>query len=121
MNKKIKIILVLAAVLLILASLATAYFLRPKNPVETEEEAIDIAKEYVVKKYGHPFSDYYINVYFFEKDDLERTKEQNCWEVSYGKNDWDNYDGGPIVLGGGGPSVIIRKSDGKVVRCELQK
>ena len=83
------------------------------KPVENEEKAIEIAKEYVLKKYNNSFDDYEISAYL----------NDGAWVVSYGIA--PVYDENGEILeataGGGGPTVKIRKSNGKVISCLLQK
>lgn len=73
-----------------------------KNPIESEQEAILLAKEYVLNKYKHSFDDY----------EIEIDSDNAIWIVSYG------IDGSE---GGGGPEVHNNKSNGKIIYCELQQ
>jgi len=104
MKKIYIIIMVIGIVLLIIIS----YLLLNHSSVETREQAIQIAKEYVNKMYDNDFNEYIINVEF----------ENDIWIVYYSKNIESEENS---IIGGGGPSLEIRKSDGKVLSCLLQK
>lgn len=76
-------------------------------PVETEAQAIAIAKDYVYKKFEEDFSDYKISC----------SLKNDIWSVSYSPI----VPEGTIILGGGGPLVKIDKTSGRVTYCLLQK
>ncbi len=76
--------------------------------VETNNEAISIAKDYVYNKYGEEFTDYEISTYL----------EDGTWTVSYSLiNNNNEID----ILGGGGLELKINQTTGKVSSCLLQK
>lgn len=77
------------------------------SPVITSEQAITISKQYVYKKYHIYFDEYTVNV----------TSDDNSWNVYYTRVDSNGY----AYEGGGGPELHIKKSNGKVIRCLLQK
>jgi len=91
---------------LVLVSVSCVFVLT-RNNVKTEEQAKTIARNYVNEKYGEEFSDYNISV----------TNEKDFWTVSYSPKKVKNE----IILGGGGPAVIIEKFNGKVISCDLKK
>ena len=76
-------------------------FLAKGKPVENNEQAIEIAKAYVLKKYGKEFHDYRIIVKL----------ENDVWIVAYIREGF---------LGGGGPEVWIKQINGRVIKCFLQ-
>ena len=82
------------------------------EPVETEAQAIVIAKAYVSQKYHQSFPGYKIRVEL----------ENDIWVVVYSLppiyDENGEISGG--YLGGGGPAVEIEKSNGKVISCVLQ-
>jgi len=92
---------------LILIVVVVCFFVFKDQPINSSDEAIKIAQKYVNKKYGCHFSEYNINA----------TLDDNIWVVSYYKRSSNSE----IVLGGGGPKVHIRQTDGKVISCLLQK
>lgn len=77
------------------------------KPVETGEQAVSIAKEFVFNKYKQNF----------DKFEIKSEIEGNTWIVYYMQTD---IDGNPCE-GGGGPELHIKKSNGKVISCLLQK
>ena len=81
------------------------YFFTGK-PVETEEQALEIAKAHVLRKYKNSFDEYNITV--FTRDDL--------WIVCY----FILNEDGTSPEGGEGPAVYIKKSNGRVIRSYLQ-
>ena len=95
-------------VLISLTSLGYFSFLN-QNPVSTEEQAILIAEKYVSKKYNNNFNKYAIMAEL----------EDDTWIVTYYKN--IKLNEGEGLMGGGGPELHIKKSNGKVIRCLLQK
>lgn len=70
--------------------------------INNKQEAIEIAKSYVFNEYQQHFEDYEIIVEL----------EDDIWIVAYVK---------PLMLGGGGPVVNIKKINGEVIGCALQK
>ena len=91
--------------LIIVAAFAFSICISPKKGilVETEEQAIIIAKEYVLKKYEKTFEDEY---------EIYARLDGKNWYVWYLKGEEKNSSGGP--------SLCIRKYDGKVTKCYLQ-
>ena len=75
--------------------------------VKSEQEAIEIAKLHVWKKYSYTFPDHVIKV----------QSEGDAWLVLY-IPDMSNHQ---QLKGGGGPAVYIRKATGEVFRCYLQQ
>ena len=86
-----------------------------KGPVESKQEAIEIAKRYVKEKYKRSFEDYQIKVVI--ESELDADGSDDVWVVSYSYIDKFGY----AVEGGGGPEVHIRKTDGKIIYCMLQQ
>ena len=72
--------------------------------VDSSNEAIVIAQEYINKKYGQEFPEYVINT--MVKDDI--------WIVWYSPPKDRSF-------GGGGPEIHIDGSNGRVISCTLQK
>ena len=77
-------------------------------PVDSEEKALCIAEEFIIKKYNNSFSTYYPRA----------SLNGNIWCVSYGKYPPDSST---IVLGGGGPCIYIDSTTGAIIRSYLQK
>ena len=100
-------------IIIVCVTVACMIFWFKGKPVENKEQAIEIAKAYVLEKYHKSFDDYNISV----------EPEGELWIVSYGIP--PVYDeSGEIVAapeGGGGPALKIEKSSGKVISCLLQK
>ena len=111
MEKKHFIIIIVSIIVLSITVFCIIFFTRG-TPVESEAKAKEIARNHVLKKYSDSFDDYEISV----NDDGE------LWIVSYDIP--PVYDeNGEIVeatLGGGGPEVKIKKSNGKITYCMLQ-
>jgi len=108
-----KPILKISIIFFVIMIIITGIFLVLKyrnNPVETKEEAIKIAKEYVLEKYDNSFPEYVI----------ECNQEKNNWVVFYTRPPKKENDK-LIVMFGGGPELKIDKETGKVVYCKLQK
>jgi len=102
MAKK-KVVLFAISIICIVAIFVLMNFLFfAKQPVESKEEAIVIAKEYVQKKYNHNFNEY----------EIRAEQENDIWVISYGL--------GFGIVGGGGPEVHIKKSSGRIIYCSLQ-
>ena len=82
------------------------------EPVETEEQAIEIAKAHMLKRYKNNFEGYEIKVKL----------EGEIWTVYWGLPSKYDDEGNllSVTVGGGGPSVKINKSNGRVVYCMLQ-
>ena len=79
-------------------------------PVKTEEQALKIAKAHILKKYKKDFMTSEFNDgYKYEIDIYLGIK---TWVVSYYRDGW---------LGGGGPCVMIKQSNGRVIQSYLQK
>ena len=87
-----------------------------ETPAENEEQAIKIAKEYVLKEYGKSFDDYQIEVR--TESELDAGGRDDVWIVWYSYIDENGESG---YAGGGGPAVYIEKATGKVITCFLQK
>ena len=94
---KKKYVLVLAAALLIIVC---CIFFFAGKPVETEEQAINIAKSYVLKKYKNDFPEY----------EVSAELENGVWFVLYYIPGWAD---------GGGPDVYILRANGRVLLCRL--
>ena len=103
---------ILIFILLAIGIVIYVYYFHGKT-VESKEQATQIAKEYVYDKYKNSFDNYEISVEL--NDDI--------WIVSYGisaiYNEYGEISG--ATLGGGGPEVHIRKRNGRVLKCTLQK
>ena len=100
--------IVLISIFLIVLSFLSTGCSHQKNVVETKEEALTIAQNYVEKKFDRTFSEY----------DISANCEDALWIVNYSLK---SEKEGTEILGGGGPTVKIDKSNGKVVHCLLQK
>ena len=74
--------------------------------VENGQQAIEIAKRYVEKKYKENFNG-------SDKYEIKVDGEGDVWVVWYSRKDG--------VDGGGGPELYINKFDGEVLECYLQK
>ena len=81
--------------------------------VDTEAQAIEIAKEYMVKRYGQEVAGKY-------KYCDKVTLKDGIWKVSFTIHDWNNLPEGVAYLGGEA-YVLIRESTGKVVKGALTK
>ncbi len=81
---------------------------RGGESVNSADEAIKIAQDYVFEKYENNFDDYEIST------DLK----DGVWTVYYSLKS-DNAD--IYILGGGGPQLEINQSNGKVTSCFLQE
>jgi hypothetical protein len=77
------------------------------KPIENKEQAINIAKAHVFKKYHNNFDEYIINARL----------DEDVWIVWYSYVD----DSGYAVEDGGGPFLKIRQSNGRVLHCWLQQ
>ena len=91
------------------------------RPVESEEEAIEVAKAYVLKKYKKDYGGYVINAY--DASEIDPVMNGKYWIVSYGIPSVYDENGNVLeaTAGGGGPSLKISKQNGKVVYCKLQQ
>ena len=114
MTKK-KIIISLALVTVI----SVGIFWAIGKPVKTEEEAIEIAKTYILKKYGNRFDDYVIKAY----DESEIWVDPGIWVVLYSPKELYDEFGTQIkwTLDGEGPSIHIKKSNGRVIYCDFRE
>ena len=104
---KFKIIIV-SVILILCATIAVSLFVFTGKPVNSANDAIEIAQEQVLAKYGKGFSDCNINAVLSD----------GIWTVSYFKNS-ENDD--TAICGGGYPEVRIKQSNGRIVYCMLQK
>ena len=91
------------------------------RPVESEEEAIEVAKAYVLKKYKNSYDGYVVNAY--DASEIDPAINGKYWIVSYGIPSVSDENGNVLeaTAGGGGPSLRICKLNGKVVYCKLQQ
>ena len=87
----------------------TITFVRTEAPdsVNSEKEAIEIANAYVQDRYENKFDNYPVSVVL----------DGDFWCVSWAPP----ASGESELLGGGGPLVRIRKSNGSIESCLLQK
>ncbi|MBQ7847162.1 MAG: hypothetical protein IJ344_02655 [Clostridia bacterium] len=106
MKKIIVPIAVCVASVLLILGIGTLHALT-SDPVNTEEEAIEIAQAYVTEHYGEQFEDYTVHA----------SLEGEIWCVSWAPSAMDER----TLLGGGGPLVQIKSENGTVVSCLLQK
>ena len=102
MKKSISVIVFIIALLVMLVGCGE------NVSIKTEYYAIKIAKDNVLEKYDNSFSEY----------EITADSEENLWIVNYSPKQTDEST---FILGGGGPTVKIQKSNGKVVSCYLQK
>jgi len=91
------------------------------KPIENEEEAIEVAKAYVIKKYNRNYDENEINVY--DASETDAVPYGKYWIVAFGIPSVYDENGNvlEVTAGGGGPLLKISKSNGKVFYCELQK
>jgi len=95
MRKKYVLILVAA-----LLTIVCCIFFFAGKPVETEEQAISIARSYVLKKYKNDFPEYEVSA------ELENGVWIACYYI-------------PFYADGGGPDVYILKTNGRVLLCRI--
>ena len=98
--------LIILCLLLVLV-FVSCFCLFRGHTVNSSGEAIEIAQKYVNEKYGQKFEDYIVNV----------TLNDHIWIVSFSKK---NFSSEPMC-GGGGPKILIKQSNGKIISCVLQK
>lgn len=79
------------------------------HPVETFEEALKIAQYEVQKKFPGDYS--------LCDSDLRYDQKAGVWHFRY----IDKHSNEECLLGGIGPGVDIRKSDGKIMYLKGQK
>ena len=98
-----------------------------QSPAETKEQAIAIAKEYVFEMYNKSFEEdeiefsgkiYHYEIFVWDASKYKNISEGEVWVVGYGLVD---ENGEQWSYGGGGPGLDIRRSDGRVISCYLQK
>lgn len=87
--------------------------LLPHNPVNTSLEAIRIAENIVHQKYPDINYDNYTAQVEFDQN-------TNEWCIFYMLNTIEGHPDNNI-MGGGGPEIHLRKSDGKITKVVLQK
>ena len=104
LRKRFTIIITIAMVLFVVV--CCLYALAPDS-VNSEKEAIEIANAYVQDRYGNKFDNYTVGVVL----------DGDFWCVSW----TPPASGESELLGGGGPLVRIRKSNGSIESCLLQK
>ena len=97
------------------------------RPVKTKEQAIALAKEYVFQKYNKSFEEdeieldgkkYPYEIEIWDDPRWQFAPYEETWLVIYVLIDenGERFDGPD-----GGPELCIRKSDGRVVYCNLSR
>ena len=79
------------------------------HPVSTPEQAIEIGSRIMKRKY--PFRN-------LGRYEIRLGDRGDSWAVFYALIDVNT---GRMLKGGGGPSVTIRKSDGKIITSEVSQ
>ena len=104
-----KKILKVSVVVVLLTFISFCHFplaVGEENVVKTGQQALEIAHEYVSEKYQQDFEDH----------DIAIILHDDIWIVAYLSSVSGRY-----TNGGGTPQVEIKKSNGKIVNCFLQK
>ena len=86
-----------------------SWFWQPPKPIETFEEALKIGQCEVQKRFPGDYSSF--------NADLWYDPQKSVWHFRY----FIKHEQGEYLLGGIGPGVDIRKSDGKITYLKGQK
>ena len=101
-------IFIASVIFVLCAAVAVSLFVFTGKSVNSANDAIEIAQEKVLAKYGEDFSDCNINAVLSD----------GIWTVSYFEKS-ENDD--TAICGGGYPEVRIKQSNGRILYCMLQK
>ena len=108
---KLKLVFLLIAFAAMVSSVATWSVCCLGSPVEYEDKATAIARAHVWRKYHSKFEEYEITTW----------RECNTWVVSYSLPPEFDDNGEKIeYFDGGGPTVRIRASNGKITSSYIQ-
>jgi|GEM_PF-3266987 len=98
------------------------------RPVETKEQAIAISKEYVFQEFNKSFEEdeveldgkkYHYEIEIWDDPRWQFAPYEETWLVVYDLKDENGER--DDSCGGGGPELRIRKSDGRVIYCNLSR